>query len=443
MIPSGTPPSAPASAPPPPWYHGVTRYQWLVLIIASLGWIFDVFEGQLFNITRGEMLPDLIRSMDPTLNAAEVAVLAKAWGERFLGVFLIGGTLGGWLFSSLADRWGRMPVLSLTILCYSLFSGLTAFATELWHVGALRFLVAMGVGGEWAVGAALVAEVFPKNARERAGVIFHGSSVFGVWLAALAGLAVGANWRMAYLIGILPALLVLWVRLSLREPESWKEAKQRKPEQLGSFRELLGPRWRRRAIGGALFAMIGLATFWGVVVAGQNLAEDLLRRLEAPPAEIAAKGKIAFGLIQPIGALAGMLAFGPLSVRIGRKRTFVLMHVAAFVMTLVVCWVPGYFGSYALLLVLLPVFGFFAQGIHAGYAVYFPELFPTHLRATGAGFCFNTGRILAAPVLIWLSAWMKATLPLATAVSLLGGFFLLGVVVLAFLPETKGQDLLE
>jgi MFS family permease len=427
-----------------PWYHGITRYQWLVLIIASLGWVFDVFEGQLFNITRGEMLPDLITSSQPRLDNAAVGVLTKAWGERFLGIFLIGGTIGGWLFSSLADKWGRMPVLSLTILCYSIFSGVTAFATELWHVGVLRFLVAMGVGGEWAVGAALVAEVFPKNARERAGVIFHSSSVLGVWLAAAAGLLVGSQWRWAYLVGILPALLVLWVRLSLKEPESWKEAKQKTPELMGSFRELLGvPRWRRRAVGGALLAMIGLATFWGVAVAGQNIAEELSRRLNVPPAEAASRAKIAFGFIQPIGAFAGMLAFGPLSVWLGRRRTFAGMHIAAFVMTLVVCWVPQYFGSYALLLILLPVFGFFAQGIHAGYAVYFPELFPTHLRATGAGFCFNTGRILAAPVLIWVSAWMKATLPLSQAVSVLGTLFLFALVILAFLPETKGQDLPE
>jgi MFS family permease len=437
-------PASSAAASSQPWYRGVTGYQWLVLVIASLGWVFDAFEGQLYNITRGEMLPDLLRTSDPTLTAEAIATLTKSWGERFLGIFLIGGTLGGWIFSSLADRWGRMPVMAITILFYSIFSGLTALATDLWHVGALRFLVAMGVGGEWAVGAALVAEVFPKHARERASGIFHSTSVAGLWLAAGVGLWVGAEWRTAYLIGIIPSLLVLWVRMSVKEPESWKEAKQTKSERMGSFRELLGdPRWRARAIFGALLAMVGLATFWGVVVAGQNIAEDLLRRLGAPAGEIASRGKIAFGFIQTAGAGVGMLAFGPLSVRWGRRRTFAIMHVAALIMTLVICWVPAYFSSYALLLCLLPVFGFFAQGIHAGYAVYFPELFPTHLRATGAGFCFNTGRILAAPVLIWLSAWMKATLSLPIAISVLGGFFLLGLIVLMFLPETKGQDLPE
>jgi len=138
-----------------------------------------------------------------------------------------------------------------------------------------------------------------------------------------------------------------------------------------------------------------------------------------------------------------MLAFGPLSARFGRKRTFVLMHVCALIITPIVCWLPSLMTSYALLLCLLPVFGFFAQGIHAGYAVYFPELFPTHLRATGAGFCFNTGRLLAAPVLLWLSGWMKSTLDLRLAITLLAGFFLFGIVMLLFLPETKGRELPE
>ena len=120
-----------------------------------------------------------------------------------------------------------------------------------------------------------------------------------------------------------------------------------------------------------------------------------------------------------------------------------MMHLAALVMTPVICWLPTEAKSYTLLLVLLPVFGFFAQGIHAGYAAYFPALFPTHLRATGSGFCFNTGRILAAPVLIWLSAWMKSTLDLRVAITYLSGFFLLGLLFLLFLPETHGEELPE
>lgn len=421
------------STPSRPWYAGVTRYQWLVLTVASLGWVFDAFEGQLYNITRGDMLPDL-------LGVAGGDPLVRLWGERFLGIFLVGGTLGGWLFSSLADRWGRNPVMALTILFYSIFSGLTAFATEAWQVGALRFLVAMGVGGEWAVGAALVSEVFPREARERASGIFHATSVAGLWLAAGVGIAVGSGWRTAYMLGVVPAVLVLWVRLSIREPETWQQARLDRPDQLGSFRELLGnPTWRPRAIFGALLAMVGLATFWGVVVAGQDIAADLLRRADDP--DWSNKAKLAFGFVQTAGAAVGMLAFGPLAARIGCRATFAIMHVAAAALTPVICWLPSQVGGYPLLLVLLPIFGFFAQGIHAGYAVYFPALFPTHLRATGSGFCFNTGRMLAAPVLVWLSAWMKASFDLRTAVTILGGLFLLGLVFLLRLPETRGTEL--
>ena len=413
----------------------MTRYQWLVLTVASLGWVFDAFEGQIYNLTRADMLPALLH-----LEPGDPGV--KVWGERFLGFFLAGGTFGGLLFSSLADRWGRNPVMALTILFYSLFSGLTAFATEIWQVGVLRFLVAMGVGGEWAVGAALVAEVFPNEARERAGGIFHATSVAGLWLAAAVGLWVGNNWRMAYVAGVVPALLVLWVRVSIREPESWKAARTAKAERMGSFRELLGdPCWRPRAVFGALLAMVGLATFWGVAVAGQDIVAAHLKRVGDP--EWATKSKVAFGFVQAAGAGAGMLAFGPLAARWGCKRTFVVLHLAALVLTPVVCWLPGLVGGYPLLLALLPLFGFFTQGIHAGYAAYFPALFPTHLRATGSGFCFNTGRILAAPVLVWLSAWLKSTLDLRLAITCLGGFFLLGLVFLALLPETHGRDLPE
>ncbi|HSJ02361.1 MAG TPA: MFS transporter, partial [Verrucomicrobium sp.] len=391
------------------WWQGVTRDQWLVLIIASAGWVFDAFEGQLFNVTRMEMLPHF-------LGDQASPAMVKMWGERFLGIFLIGGTLGGWLFSSLADRWGRKPVMILTILFYSIFSGLMAFATDLWQIGVLRFLVAMGVAGEWAVGAALVAEVFPTESRARAAGIFHSSSVIGLWLAAVVGMLVGTEWRIAYLVGILPALLVLWVRSGIQEPAPWLNARRTRRERLGSFKELLlDPQSRPKALWGALLAMVGLATFWGVFIAGQDLARELLISLQFSESDAAYDAKFAYGFVQTLGAALGMLSFGPLSVRFGRRGAFAFMHVGALIITPLICWLPVQMGSYQLLLILLPVFGFFTLGMHSGYAVYFPELFPTHLRATGAGFCFNTGRVLAAPVLFWLSGLLKASFPLPMA----------------------------
>jgi MFS family permease len=402
----------------------------LVLVIASAGWVFDAFEGQLYAITRGQMLADL-------LGASPTDPLVTQWGERLLAAFLVGGALGGVLFGTLADRFGRRPILVVTILFYSIFSGLTYFAGEIWQVAVLRFLVALGVGGNWAVAAALVAEVFPPRARAQASGSFHATSVLGQWLAALAGLAVAAQWRHAYLIGVLPALLVLWVLVTVREPERWRRTESNASRR-GSLHELFGDwRWAKPAVLGLLLATVGLGTYWGVAIAGQNLTEELLLRADVPVEIAAERAKFAYGIVQAAGAGLGMFCFGPLAVRLGRRGAFALMHLLAMVIVPVTCYLPQTYGQ---MLALLPLYGFFTVGIHAGYAVYFPELFPDHLRATGAGVCFNGGRLLAAPVL-WLSADLKARMDLRLAVTLLSLLFLFGLVLLLFLPETKGRPL--
>ncbi len=423
----------------PRWYAGVSAYQWLVLAIAAAGWAFDAFEGQLFNITRNQLLADILKvaSHDPSI---------QRYGDVFLGVFLAGGTVGGILFSWLGDRLGRKPTLVLTILTYSIFSGLTFFADALWQVALLRFLVAMGVGGEWAVAATLVAEVFPNHARAHASGIFHSTSIVGTWLAALTGLAVGAHWRYAYLVGVGPALLVLWVRASVQEPQAWLKAKEkaatRQGGELGSFRDLLlHPVWGRRAVLGMLLAAVGLGTFWGVTVAGQDLAREMLVRTGLATGPAAEKAKFAYGIVQTLGGGIGMLLFGPVSVRLGRKRAFILYQICSLLIIPITCYAPS---SYGALLVLLPFYGFFTLGIHAGFAVYFPELFPNHVRSTGAGFCFNGGRLVAASVLLF-SGWLKSLpgMDLRLAITLLGLLFILGILIVFWLPETKDQPLPE
>jgi len=356
----------PSMTPNDKWYSTVTRYQWLVLIVASLGWVFDAYEGQIFNITRKAMLGEIL---GPT--AGEAAV--KEWGDVVLGFFLVGGIVGGWLFGMLADRWGRAPTMILTILFYSVFSGLTYFATDLWQVCVLRFLVAMGVGGEWAVAAALVAEVFPKEARARASGIFHSTSVLATWMAGITGMWVGAEWRYGYLIGVFPALLTLWVRASIKEPQRLQAAQQTLGARVGSFRELFGHAvWRRHALCGMVLAAVGLGTFWGVTVAGQDLMSHLLAKLGWDKAAAEQEAKFAYGIVQATGGGLGMLAFGPICERIGRKRTFFLMQMLALIVIPIVCFLPQ---THWQMLIALPVLGFVTLSIHAGFAVYFPEHF--------------------------------------------------------------------
>ncbi|HPA17872.1 MAG TPA: MFS transporter [Verrucomicrobiae bacterium] len=425
-----------ATVATPRWYQGITGYQWLVLAVASAGWVFDCFENQLFNLTRENLLPDLlgVGSKDPSV---------KFYGDVFIGILLLGGFTGGVMFGSIADRIGRRPAMMITILMYSVFSAMIYFATSLWQVGVLMFLVAMGTGGEWAVAAALVAEVFPPHARAHASGIFHSTSTIGTWLATLAGLAVGTHWRYAFLIGVVPALLVLWVRASVRESAAWssrvvvEEGKRR-----GSFKELLGnPVWGPRAILGMLLAAVGLATYWGVTVGSQGMAREFLLEHGVAEAEATARAKFAYGIIVSLGGGLGLFSFGPLARWLGRRRAFATMLVLATTIVPITCYLPQTYGQ---LLALLPFYGFLTLGFHAGFAIYFPELFPTHLRSTGTGFCFNGGRLLAAPMLFF-SGWLKAqpNVDLRLAITLLASMFLVGLVFLVFLPETKDRPLPE
>jgi MFS family permease len=301
----------------------------------------------------------------------------------------------------------------------------------------------MGVGGEWAVAASLVAEVFPARARAQASGIFHATSVLGTWLAAIAGMLVGAQWRYAYLVGVLPALLILWVRAKVKEPKKWEQRKQAPGNgKMGSFRDLLFNRqWRSRALLGMLLAAVGLGTFWSVTVAGQDLVRNVRLNEGASAEQASQSAKFAYGIVQTTGGGLGLLAFGPLSAWFGRKKTFIGFQLLALMIVPITCFVPQ---SYFQLLMILPFFGFLTLGMHSGYAIYFPELFPTHLRATGTSFCFNGGRLLAVPILFF-SGWLKSTegMDLRWAVTGLATLFLLGILVVRLLPETKGQELPE
>jgi MFS family permease len=436
-----------AAEPSQRWYQGITTHQWLVLIIASLGWIFDVFEGQVFVASMDELAKEL-------LGSEATAGDRSYYNNISMGMFLFGGALGGVTFGVISDRIGRSRTLILTILMYSAFTCLTAAAQQYWQVAVLRFLVALGVGGEWAVASAMVAEKFPTRARAWSGAIFHSSSVFGTFLAVLVGEFVVNNpqfgWRWAFAVGALPALLTLWIRWQLRDSNAPPAQPSATPASPARVSELFGTTHLRHVVLGVSLATVGLATFWGVHIYGKDALKEAGKRelqktnanVESDVSQRSLKRTQMLGMfLTTIGGGAGLLAFGPLCGWVGRRMAFVLFHVGGCVSGLLLfaglreasLWTVG---------CLLPVFGFLTLGMHAGYAIYFPELFPTRLRGAGAGFCFNVGRVIAAPVLFG-SGWAqkKYELSLYQSPATLSWLFLLGLIVLAFAPETRGKEL--
>ncbi|MCA9101947.1 MAG: MFS transporter [Planctomycetales bacterium] len=444
------------------WYEGITRYQWLVLVIASLGWVFDVFEGQVFVASMRDAMPALlgVAADDPSVTN---------WNDWAFGSFLLGGALGGVVFGMMSDRVGRSRTMIVTILFYSLFTCATAFAQAPGQMVALRFLVAMGVGGEWAVASSMVAEVMPQRSRPVMSSIFHGSSVFGTLLAAATGAYVVGNpalgeaaWRWGFAIGALPALLTVWVRWKLREPDQWVRARERactdESQQAGHVVELFYRPHVRNTLVGVALSSIGLVTFWGAHIYGKNallrhaqqqaLVDDNVPADAPQSAKTKAwaahatqikRAEMLSMVLNTVGGGLGLVLFGTISNRMGRKGAFVLYHAVAFVMVLVLFEGLIARGASAIwLAVALPVFGFFTLGMHAGYAVYFPELYPTRLRGTGAGFCFNMGRIATA---VAFFSFGMVTITQEQKAIVLAPLYLVGVVVVLFAQETRNQAL--
>ncbi len=428
------------------WWKGVTGYQWLVLTMAWLGWVFDSMDSTLYAMVLQPALRDLLGSGSSTEGI-------EWYGGIIFSIFLVGWALGGVIFGVVADHIGRTRTMIFTILIYSIFTGLAALSQDWWHLALYRFLTALGIGGEWAAGATLVAETWPEDKRAKAAGILQSAWAAGFFLAALANLFLGTyGWRVIFLIGILPALVTLLIRTMVKEPERWHKAKAERQLVLQKSRRsekeqalldisigrLFQPDLRRKTLVGATLAFVAVFGLWGATNWTPTLVRQLLAAQNLDPAEV--NRDVSYAVMSlNAGALVGYLAFGPIADRIGRRLTFFLMCLGSFIMLPVTFFTPK---DYAVVLGLLPVLGFFNNGIFSGFPIYLPELFPTRIRATGAGFCFNVGRVLASggPV---IKGYLGTLFEPGKAVSLIGLIYLLGMLVLPFAPETKGKPLPE
>jgi MFS family permease len=392
----------------------------------------------------------------------------------------------------MGDRRGRVKTLSITILIYSIFTGLSAFAQGPLDFLLYRLLTGLGVGGVFAVVVALIAESVPDRARPFTLGLLQVLSAIGNCTAALIfmyfgrleqqgffdnlflfGLGPVKPWQLMFLIGIVPGLLAVLVQLRVKEPEKWKEAKA-SGRKVGSFSELLGhPTWRRHALFGLLLAIAGVVGLWSIGFFSPDLQQTVMEKTFKAEAEAAGmdgvekKGdKIDLQpgseaahyvagqktywagitlLVMNVGAAAGMFAFSWLTSFTGRKSAFAVTFFAAAGSTALVF---AMLDSRNDVLWMIPLMGFCQLALFGGYAIYFPELFPTRLRSTGTSFCYNFGRLIAAvapPVMMMLrtDVFGRTSEPLRWGGVTMCAVFLLGLVALPFLPETKGKPLPE
>jgi len=434
-----------------PWYRSLNRSQWKALIAANLGWTFDGFEVFALILTVGVALHQLLDpSQYPRIPAYAGAVIA---------ITVFGWAIGGLLGGVLADYLGRKRSMTLTILAYSLLTGVSAFSWDWLSFAVFRFLVGLAIGSEWATGASIMAELWPAKARGKGGAFLQSGYPIGSILASGVWLAIGTSgpdaWRYMYLIGVLPALIVFWIRRNIPESPRWEESNRRRRaaydrrrqgaplhgEDAALVRFTLVDVFAEGAIRSRLvltFVMSLSVTigYWGVSTFVPSYVGSIATAAGLPAQRWAALA----GLVQNVGALIGFSSFGFLADAFGRKPTTILFYLMCLILTpIVYLWVQ----DIHVLLFTLAVYGFFIQGVFSWTPIWLPELFPTRMRATAAGFIFNAPRLISAIAPLIAGTLIVSLGGYGKAATIIGLFYILGLIAVPFLPETKGKPLPE
>lgn len=439
-----------------PWYRSLDGDQWRVLVASNLGWLFDGFEIYALFLTVGFALHQLL--------PAAAAAATPRYAGYVLATTVFGWATGGVIGGIVADYIGRKRTMLLAILAYSLTTGLSALSWDWVSFAVLRFLVGVAIGSEWATGASIVSELWPDHARGKGGGLLQcgaglGSIIAsGVWLALTSewlGTAGPNAWRYLYLIGVLPALIVLWIRRNIPESPRWEEANDRRRAAHAQRRkgavlegvdaaltkftvvDLFADRSVRRPLIFAFLMMLSVTfAFWGVGTFIPTYVGGVAAKAGLSAPEWAGWA----GMITSVCGTIGFVALGFLADAIGRKPTAMLWYAACLVLTPVVyLWAASW--GFVPLLIMVGLFGFFTLGIWAWAPVWLPELFPTRMRGTAVAFCFNAPRFISC-----LGPLIAGTLiayfgGFGMAATIVGLFFLLGVVAAPFLPETNGKPL--
>jgi MFS family permease len=446
------------ASPSQPWWREFNRAHWFVFVICSLAWLFDCLDSQLFNLARDGAMESIFAG-----NAKEATV----HGPYTTSWFLLGWAVGGLIFGALGDRFGRARILTITILLYSVSTGLNALADSFEMFCVYRFITGLGVGGVFGLAVALVADSVPDRARAPALGMLQSLSAFGNISAGLIGMGIGAYaakhalpgglkpWQALFVIGALPAFLCVFVLAKLKEPEKWVRARAEGAHRgikFGSYGSLLlHPRWRGRAWLGLAACSAGIIGLWGIgnfqpkIVGSLIDADAAARGITGPElASLKTYWRSVGLLLQVSGGFFGMFALAKLAQAKGRRVAFGVALTLSFLTTVLVF---KFMRSTTDMYWMMPLMGFGQYSVFGVYAIYLPELFPTSLRSTGTSFCYNGGRVVAATA-PWTISKITASLggeveAFRTAGVWVSLVLLLGIAALPFLPETKDQPLPE
>jgi len=401
-----------------PWYKEINKKQWKSLFASGLGWMLDAMDVMIYSMVLVYIMKDLNMS--------------QSVGGFLATLTLISSALGGLIFGIIADRFGRIRSLIMSIFIYSIFTFFCGFSQTVTQLAIFRFLLGLGMGGEWVAGAALVTESWPAKHRGKAMGFVQSSWAIGYALAAVVTsvLVPLFQWRSVFFFGIVPAFIILLVRKGTEEPDIWKENSQKK-EKGGSLISLFRSDVRKWTILGASLSICAQFGYWGLFT---WIPAYLATPVNAGGAGLDIVKSTIFIVIMQVGAWLGYSLFGFMADRYGRKITFIIF----FGLSAILVPVYGMIHNASVLLIIGPFVAFFGSGYFSGFGTVLAELFPTDVRATGQGFCYNFGRALAAfaPFIIGILA---ASMGLGAAFGFLAIAFAVAVLlVIFFLPETKG-----
>jgi len=424
-------------------FEGVTYYHWLVVIIASAGWLFDCMDQRLFILGRESALRELMPG-DPGAVRTHIGYATTS--------MILGWATGGIIFGMMSDKIGRVKTMVVTLLVYSGFTGLSGLATTWVDFTLYRFLAGIGIGGMFGAATTLVAESVPAGFRAMALGSLQALSALGNIIGSLLSLQIPpgsqnlvsdySGWRVLFFVGIVPALLVVPIVFVLKEPDSWLKAKADAAagighKNVGSPVELFrDERWRRNTIVGLFLGVSGMIGLWGIGFFSPELISTALRGAPQSVVDTVRGWATAF---QDVGSFLGMLTFTMVAAFLSRRLAFLLSLLLSMFVTM---FVFRSLNSASDAYWMLPMMGFAQLAVFAGYSIYFPELFPTRLRGTGVGFCYNTVRYLAAPAPT-VMGYLASMMSFRSAAVLMSTVYLVGVIALIWAPETKGKPLPE